>query len=372
MRDQTYPKDRFEVILVDRRYELRHNEVMALAKQYNVPLIHVPEHRRNGRWGVTASAYTTSFALARGRVIIMLVDWTYAPPGWIEAHLQHHNGPPTYAVAPYLYHSVGITESIYRRLAKETATEVCLPWEAYVNQPKLKLKRPFDFSDQDMRADGESAKYVEADAVLRGEILDEVSAFEDGLFDPQWLHNMPPMPACDPGGRGHLKRGVEHLDCYVTHLKNESILREAVYHLNGVDIWGERGGRVSIDSEFGLRAEAAGLRFYWEPQAMAHCVNPRHAVCRTMPFGVDRERVERRWSREDCTDYYERRRAEIRSRKFLVAPAPYTLEGLARKLEPWRSGAPIDVSKLDVPDLEFFGADIWPDSPYLPPAALAR
>ncbi len=71
MRDQTYPKDRFELVLVDHRYERRHEQVMALAKRYDLPNVtHVPEHRRNGHWAVTSSAFNTGFALAQGLSLI--------------------------------------------------------------------------------------------------------------------------------------------------------------------------------------------------------------------------------------------------------------------------------------------------------------
>ena len=359
MRDQTYPKHRFEVVLVDHRYERRHAEVMELAKYYGVNLIHVPEHRRNGQWGVCSSAFNTGFAVARGRVIIMLVDWTYAPPGWIEAHLRHHFGPPVYVVAPYRYHAVGITKPLYDRLKQEMGGRVSSPWEAFTRQPKLRLKQPFDLTTQDFRAD---YTCLEEDAVLKGEVLDEVSAFEEGLFDPGWLPRMPPIPDEDPGNRKGPRSG--HFDAFTAHLKNESVPREVIYRLNGTDIWSERGGRMSIDSEWGLRVEALGVQFVWEPQAQTECVNPRHGVCRTMPFGHVEERVGGRWNLADCEAFYGRRRREIREKRYLAAPAPYTLDALAARLEPWRTADWIDPGPLDLSDREFYGRDLWPDSLY--------
>ena len=361
MRDQTYPRDRYEVILVDRRYERRHAEVMALAARYGVTnLRHVPEHRRNGPWAVVSSAFNTAFALARGTVILMLTDWTYAPPGWIEAHLRHHDGPPAYVLAPYPYHAVGITRALFDRLASELPGRISRPWAAYADQPKLRMKRDYDLSTQD---DRQIHTCLDEDAVLRGEVFDEVSIFEEGLFDPAWLARMPPIP--DDGDiRGCWTPAGAWTDPWGTHLKNESVLREVVWRLNGLDVWSERGGRVQIDSEFGLRLEALGVRFLWEPAAVAHTANPRHGICRTRPFGDDARRVAGRWSRADCDAYFERRIVEIRARKFLAAPAPYTLAGLADRLALWRTAAGIDTAPLDVPDRAFYGRDIWPFSPY--------
>lgn len=359
MRDQTFPKDRFEVIFVDNRYERRHVEVAALAKRYGVNLIHAPEHRRNGRWGVTASAFNTGFALARGEVVILLVDWSYAPPGWIEAHLKHHGGRAVCVVGPYRYNAVGITEAMYTRLVPEflSVGHTVRPWTAFARQPKLKLKIPFDLSTQDARAAFAGA---DADEVLRGEVFDEISVFEDGPFDPAWLPRMPPIPDGDPGGRNYgVGTPINHT---VVHLKNESARRRTIYQLNGADVWGERGGWMSVDTDFGLRLFAT-VPFVWEPAAVFYCVNPRHGVCRTMPFGDPTTRFEGRWSLEDCTAFRKRRMADV-GRGMVAAPAPYTLAALAEKLEPWRTAETIDTSKLDVPDAEFFGRDIWPDSKY--------
>ena len=361
MRDQTFPKGRFEVILVDHRYERRRSEVGTLARRYGVRLLHVPEHRRNGPWGVTASAYNTGFALATGRVVIMLVDWTYAPPGWIEGHLVHHDGPPAYVIAPYLYHAVGITEGIHARMLRELGPDAVPPWTAFAAQPDIAARAPYDQDGQDSRADSVS---IEEDAVLRGEVFDEMSVFRDGLFDPAWLPRMPPLPMGDPGGRSAPPGRLPYHMHTWAHLKNESVLRDVVWRLNGVDVWGERGGRMSIDTDFGLRAMCIGAGPLWEPRAQAHCVNPRHGICRVMPFGDDGRSVAGRWNLEECRAYHLRRIEDVTAGRSLAAPAPYTMEGLARRLEPWRSGAPIDISALDVPDAGFFGRDVRPWSAY--------
>ena len=101
MRDQTYKN--FELVLIDKRYDLRYQRVVELARYYGVRLVHAPEYRRNGKWVSFCSAWNTGMALARGEVLILFQDWQYAPPGWIEAHLQALDGKRRYVLAPYIY-----------------------------------------------------------------------------------------------------------------------------------------------------------------------------------------------------------------------------------------------------------------------------
>lgn len=331
MRDQTL-RD-FEVICVDRRYERRHEEVMALARQYGVNLIHVPECRRNGVWGLTATAMNTGIALARGRVIIQLTDWTYCPPGWLEAHLQHHESSEArYVLSPYTY---------------------------YEQLPELNLLKPFDFSTQSARAD---VSCTDWDAVLNGEVIPEVCAFKDGPFDPAWLSQMVTSPPPHQDTRAMAPGPGVHYTW--THLKNESALRETYWKVNGVDSWAERGGRMSIDTEFGLQMIHSGVQLWWEPAGHAHCVNPRHTISRVMPFGDASERVAGRWNLVDNQRFFIRREQEITSGARVASPNPYTIEDLAQRLEPWRTAESIDVSNLDIPDERFFGPGIWPNTPY--------
>src|SRR6266853_3506423 len=114
MRDQTY-KD-FELVLIDRRYALRHDRVQQLAARCGVKLIHVTEHRRNGKWVSFCSAWNTGMALARGDVLIFLQDYAYTPPGWIEAHLEALGYGRRYVLAPYTYAKMPELEMTQRSL----------------------------------------------------------------------------------------------------------------------------------------------------------------------------------------------------------------------------------------------------------------
>jgi hypothetical protein len=329
MRDQSFAKNNFEVVIADRRYEKRHAEVMALAKKYGVTCIHVPEHRRNGQWNVFCSAWNTAFALARGRVVILCQDWAYCPPGWIETHLQHHEVPGRYVVGPYFYMQV----------------------------PPLHLKKDFDFTGQRERG----GYCIEADSMLKGDILDEMFAFQDGPFDPAWLDRMGIAAAPHQDSRIR-PQGPGVPETYV-HVKNESILRKTLYNLNGLDERMERG-KGPMDLELGMRMVENGIVLWWEQSAIHMVPNPR-AICRTMPFGDMHERVEGRWSYDEGTRYIARRRGEIMTHGGFRALNPYDLYDLAKELEPWRTAETIDVGPLEQTDEQYWKEKhpLWWDTP---------
>ncbi len=92
----------FECIFVDNRYEKRRDRVDQIARKHGLHLIHAPEHRRNGHWMVSCEAFNTGFALARGKYVMLLPDYTYAPPDWIESVLNVLSEHPRRVVAtPY-------------------------------------------------------------------------------------------------------------------------------------------------------------------------------------------------------------------------------------------------------------------------------
>lgn len=136
MRDQVF-RD-FEVILIDHRYEHRHRDVTRMADEYGIPLIHVPEYRRNGKWCVSLPAYNTGVAVARGRILIFLSDWTYVPPGWLEAHLQHHNAKPTYVTGRSIRYR-GVEQEAFSEI--QTFPQPFNPQE-WANKPYYQITGP--------------------------------------------------------------------------------------------------------------------------------------------------------------------------------------------------------------------------------------
>ena len=181
MRDQTF-RD-FEVILVDHRYEHRHRGVMALAQEYEVPLIHVPEYRRNGKWCVSLPAYNTGVALARGRVLMFLSDWTYVPPGWIEAHLQHHGEEPTYVTGRSIRYR-GVTEEAFSDLMAFSSPFNPSTWEG---KEKYEITGPAGPG----RMPTYAWIFMVNDSVLRETVL-ELNGFDEiynrgrGAGDSEW------------------------------------------------------------------------------------------------------------------------------------------------------------------------------------------
>jgi glycosyltransferase involved in cell wall biosynthesis len=340
MRDQTF-RD-FELVICDRRYEKRHQEVMALADEYGVRAIHVPEHRRNGKWTTFCSAWNTGFAVARGKYVIILQDYAYCPPGWIAAHLAHlRTDLRQYVAGPY----------------------------AYTEMPRLRTKIPFDFSQQ-MDRGGDCS---DEDAVLRGEVLPEMLAFEEGPFQASWCQALKRFEAPHQDVRRGIRPEPGTIeDCWI-HVKNESVARETLWELGGLDERLERG-KGPMDIDLGLRLERAGVQIFWDPTMPEQVVpNPRW-ICRTMPWGAMSRRVSEgsyaRWSYEDGLAYNERRKREIGAAPDIVskiaaahAKNNYRIEQLAERLEPWRDPRNHPVTSDDIDDDAYWGRQMWPESP---------
>src|SRR3990167_3490856 len=331
MRDQTF-KD-FEVILVDRRYEKRHKEVQEMAWGYDVPLLHVPEHRRNGKWVSFASAWNTAIALARGRVVIFLADWMYTPPGWIEGHLKALDGQRRYVAGSYRF----------------------LP------MPEVNVKQPYDF-EAVVRKWEAGFECTEESPVARGEILDEMFPLKAGVFQPSWIPHLMGQP-------------VRHQDLRVTdlrreggpglgegwlHVKNDSVSRDVLWEINGMEERLERGrGPLDIDLQYRLMAANVGL--WWAPEGSV-CFFYAHVLDPALPFGSSQPiRLEGRWSWPDGLVYVERRRAEMRAGGSPRALNHWSIEELSARLASWRDGE-VPVSQ-NVDDLAYWGCELWPDTP---------
>jgi len=321
MAAQTY--DDFEVVLVDRRYERRHKEVAALAAALGVPLLHVPEHRRNGRWSLVATAWNTALALAQGEIVIFLQDYAYAPPGWIQAHLSAHEaGSRRYVMGPYRYHRL--------------------------SEPDLRLRAPFDFVGQRER----SRQCVAWDGVLEGGVLDETYTFD--TFDPSWFDGEPLAAPYQDSRESGPSTGVP---TSWTHIKNESMLRSVAWEADGMDERLDRGkGPVDLDWAFRLHS-VLGLEWCWMPSALTPAVDARW-FCATMPWGGMTERLHGRWSYNDGLAYNVRRQAEGGA----AALNPWHMSDLADRLLPWWGRQEIDVAALEASDEGYWGGPMWPDT----------
>lgn len=337
MRDQTH-RD-FEVILVDKRYEKRKHRVDEYKRKFgDFRFIHAPEHRSNGKWVTFCSAWNTAIALARGKYVIFHQDYAYAPPGWIEKHIEAiANNPKRVAIGPYDYYDF----------------------------PELDLLKPHDVDPQKCHAIGD--RCTDLDPILTDDILDELFVFK-GPFDPSWLKTL--TIGADP--RYADKQWRECRQAFFDqgapvkgdwlHVKNESCTRDFIYALNGLDERLERG-KGPMDIDLGIRIENAGGELYWHGNCpRPSCINPRF-FCRNHPWGAMHERLEGRWSFDDGMHYNKL----VQSRKAYYAQNPYRMEDLSRRLESWRKA---DAPKIaqNLSDLAYWGSEIWPDTPpYLEP-----
>ncbi len=320
LKQQTF-KD-FEVIMVDHRYEKRHKIVQDAFNEAGIKLIHVPEHRRNYKWISLAAGWNTGFMLARGRVVIMLVDYAFTPVGWIENHLKWHNDPNNkkMIVAPH----------------------------AYTDMPPLKITPP------SITIETFTTKYVEW---IDDEKLDEFSIFTEP-FTTETMKTLAvtPPPYNDP--KILMSEGYTYRD--FSHMKNESFLLESVLNVNGIDEHGDLG-KGPVDREFGNRMEKNNDRMYLYPPAIIYVPNPRF-ILPGLPWGMTHERVHvegdcDRWSFDDGFKWEAKRFNEVDHGINQRAYTPYDMEKKIKELESWRTEVNIDMSKLDKTNKEYFGEE---------------
>ena len=297
MADQTY--DDFEIIFVDGRYHQRHREVLKLAKEMGikVPFYHVPNHRYNDIWPVNCGGYNTGFMLSEGEIVIMLLDYAYTPPGWIENHLKYHDRKML-VMAPHVY--LGMPEVV-----------------------TLDGARPAQF----LFAEPQTT----VDNILRQKAnFTEISIFKS-MFEPSWIADLPQPSDNDPK-----LNVVGPIDHSYMHTKNDSFPLETVLDINGMDENYDRG-RGPGDTEFGYRLICAGCGPCIVQEARVYCLNPRGIMPNLnlcLPeTGAD---IEGRWSYEHGYAYMETRRIEMSAGEPIRAKNPYDLRRRRRDIWNWR------------------------------------
>jgi len=308
--DQTY--EDFEYILVDHRYEKRHEVVVSLAEEMGIRnFIHAPEHRRNGPWYVGASGWNTGFLLAEGEVIIMLMDYAYAPKGWIQAHLQHHiDGVNRLVLSPHQYYT----------------------------SPGVVKERNGSFN--------------------------EISIYRGGYFNPSWISSLTKYqyPHIDP--KLNLPKGA--CAYYFCHAKNESFPLEKVLEIGGADETMDQG-KGPWDMEFGARFQYSGCLVFNEPAAMIHSPDPRRiAGLETMPGVVDdQKRIgdmgldwSKRWTYAQGEKYQFDRIDKYKRGAPPVAPNPFNFMEERKRIWEWRKANFIDVATLEISDEQYYGEEI--------------
>lgn len=318
MRDQTYGN--FEVILVDRRYERRHDRVVQLAKDYGIRnFTHTPEYRRNGKWVVFCSGWNTGFMMAEGELVIMLLDYSYAPPGWIERHLRHH------------FDGEG------NRLPKKL---VMAP-HIYLTLPPIVFKKQIDVNE--WLADQAAKRDHCVHQPDFGELFDEMGIFVQP-FDPSWLPTLRIMmpPHQDP----KMFRVPGPIGYNYMHAKNESFLLDSVLDINGLDEAFEQG-RGPMDNEFGFRFWKSGCELLLDWDARVWCINPRFIMA-SPPWGDRDVSVEGRWSYNQGVEYQNQRYAEIEAGARPWANNGYNLGVKRIELLKWKGLDVIPTDGLDI------------------------
>ncbi len=321
MHDQTHKN--FEVILVDNRYEKRHKKVMQWAKHYGIKnFYHVPEYQRNGKWSVMAHGWNTGFMLAEAPIIIMLIDYAYAPPGWIERHLENHKGKG-------------------KRLVMSP--------HCHLKLPAIAVKKPVDMQSWMQK------QYEKRECCLIQEpweeYFDEMSIFGN-IFDPEWLDNLgiEPHPHQDPklsiakinttwvrvNNISELPRIP--LDYRWMHMKNESFLQDTVYDVGGIDEMFDND-KGPMDTEFGFRLQTYGCETIIDRMNPVFVLNPRWIIG-SMPWGDKDVSLEGRWSfNNDGIPYQDKRIKEMNEGASPIANS-YDLRKKREELLHWK--------KLDV------------------------
>lgn len=319
----------FEVVFVDGRYHKRHAQVLEYAKKVGLeqPFYHVPNHRYNGIWGANVSGVNTGFMLAAGEILIMLMDYAYTPPGWIEEHLKWQD-KPRLVMAPHLYSEMplflykGNTEPILFANGPETTVEAI-----------LKQRENFD----------------------------EISIFPKP-FDSSYQFQVLAMPNNDP--KSVVPTGHSPLSYNYMHTKNDSFPVKTVLEIGGMDEHYDLG-RGPGDTEFGYRLVAAGLEPWICNEAKVYCPNPRPIMPNlntTIPveWTADRPNLVNRLSYNEGMAYFNACRGLIEKGGSLKALNPYDTFEMRKELWVWRELSqekdPV-IPLNDVGDEKYFGEE---------------
>jgi len=308
--DQTF--EEFEIIFVDGRYRERHEKVLNYAKALGIrqPLYHVPNHRYNwqGRiseypkWGNPCAGFNTGFMLSEGEIVIMLLDYAYAPPGWIESHLSLHD-QRRLVMAPHLYTEM---PKVFTKDGKD----------------------PINFSAGSPEATVENI-------MRQSDNFEEMSIFESA-FDQSWLKNLKvhQWPNQDP--KSILSTGPNAYS--YMHTKNDSFPLQSALDVGGMDENFDRG-RGPGDTEFGFRLYRAGCQTYICQEARVYCLNPRGILPNLNILipesGAHRESLASvipggRWTYEEGKMYMDSRK------DFATSNNPYDIMERRKEIWGWR------------------------------------
>jgi glycosyltransferase involved in cell wall biosynthesis len=327
---QTYQN--FEVVFVDGRYHERHAEVVAAVRESGMKqrFFHVPNHRYGDSiWGTACAGYNTGFALSTGEIVVMLLDYAYAPPAWLEKHVEHQSDPKI-IMGPHEYRTIS-----------KVRTRGSDPVYRFVKEA--------------VDVDPESA--IRA-VLAQRERFREISIFES-RFEPHMLEQFPveqsELKCSMPTGP------VD--DHQLFNTKNESFPLEAVLDINGMDENYDRG-RGPGDPDLCLRLSRHGhlagkrLPIWVVSEAKVHCLNPRWILPNLNLIVPERGRLappfDGRWSYVDGLAYHEGVRQDASVTR---APNPFDIRKKREEIWHWRElsqeSEPV-IPKNVVSDADYF------------------
>ncbi len=237
----------FEVIFGDARYHSRHERVLDAVERSGLkqPFYHVPNHRySDGPWGTACAGYNSTFALAAGETIVMLLDYAYARPDWLERHVEHAG---KLVMSPHEYRTLTGARTVH-------------------GTPAIEFNRQFV---EQLVAD----RYCGLECAARviqsfRELYDEVSCWPK----PFTAEDLDVYPVENVSIPENIATGGS--EPYFFSTKNESFPREAIYAVNGMREEADCG-RMPADPELGYRLMWSGLEPWVCREAMVHCINPR-------------------------------------------------------------------------------------------------
>lgn len=314
----------FEVVFVDARYHLRHERVLETVRASGLkqPFYHVPNHRySDGPWGTNCAGYNTGFALADGDLIVMLLDYAFAPPNWLEEHVKHAG---KLVMAPAEYRTMhGVVHNGGPRLTEFTREVVdAVPFDVAMDSIEYQRTR-----------------------------IDEISCLQPPFTADQIDRYTPE----ESDIKCTMKTGAHEPYGFVT--KNESFPRDAIFKVNGIDEFADLG-RVPADPLLGYQLSWTGLSPWLVREAMVHCLNPRR-ILPNMNIVIPEHGnlpppYQFRVTVAQGNAYYDM----CREHKRRVSPNPVSLEELRERIYHWRELSQredVCIPKNVQSDEEYFG-----------------
>jgi hypothetical protein len=301
--------DDFEVVFVDGRYHKRHRQVMEAVSRSGLkqPFYHVPNHRyRTDPLGSSSAGFNTGFMLAAGEIVVMLMDYAFAPPDWLANHVAH----------PERKIKIG---PIATRLIDGVVS---------------KDGGPFLRFDGRQNIDGLPFEEALGNIVDARERFDEISVFEKP-FKAEQLSTFKSLEPQEP--RFHMSTGASTWAHFYT--KNESFPREAILAVNGMNEDCDRSS-VQGDIDLGLRLSRHLSATPWiVHEAYVECIDPRpfllKPVCAMTNTDVPPPPFDRFLPAHHpaSVSWFQRRQSD---RKLVRAENPYDLSERSKEIWEWR------------------------------------